>query len=423
LTGDVQPTPLDSAPGHSSLSGVRICLVFENSLKHYSRLLDEIAALREEGASVLWLTSDVGDEGAPPGVGKLVAPLDSSIAGSTARWRPLRVARNLWKEARASVADRLRPGWTARCRVAALHRIAARADVIWVIDFPSLPTAMVAAREAGAKVIYETVDLVPEYRHRGDRYRRMSLEEEGRLIGEVDGFITACDSYADYYVERFGAALGRRPVVRDNMPGHVAPRPKETTRPLQLLFLGALLPDRPVEELIRAIALASLDVTLTFQGRNHLGDAPEALVVELGLQDRVVILDPCPPSAIVETAASYDIGVVALRGENENERRASTSKLFTCMAAGLAVLGSDLPGIARIVRRHENGVLVDGMRPADWAAAIDTLAAMPDAGIDALKRRSLDAAWLYAWEKQRPAFVTEFVRALGRAGGEANHEA
>lgn len=79
MTGDVQPTPLDSAPGRSSLSGVRICLVFENSLKHYSRLLDEIAALREEGASVLWLTSDDGDEGAPPGVGKLVAPLDLSL--------------------------------------------------------------------------------------------------------------------------------------------------------------------------------------------------------------------------------------------------------------------------------------------------------------------------------------------------------
>lgn len=422
MTGGVKQTPLDPAPGHSLLSGVRICLVFEHSLSHYSRLLEEIAALQEEGASVLWLTSDEGDEGAPPQVGKMVTPLDSSIAGSTARWRPLRVVQNLWKEARASLAGRLRPGWTARYRVAALQRIAAGADVIWVIDFPSLPTVMEVSKKAGAKVIYETVDLVSEYDYQGDVHRRLSLEEEGRLIGGVDGFITACDSYADYYVEQFGAALARRPVVRDNMPGHTPPRPKPTTRPLQMLFLGALLLDRPVEELIRAIALASSDVTLTFQGKNHLGDEPAALVAELGLQDRVIILDPCPPGAIVETAAAYDVGVVALRGENENERRASTSKLFTCMAAGLAILGSDLPGIARIVQRHENGVLVDGMRPADWAAAIEALAAMPDAGIDALKRRSLDAARLYAWEKQRPAFLAEFSRALGRADPETAGE-
>jgi glycosyltransferase involved in cell wall biosynthesis len=189
--------------------------------------------------------------------------------------------------------------------------------------------------------------------------------------------------------------------------------------PLRLKFLGALLFDRPVEELTRAMALATADVTLTLQGKNHLGEAPAALVAELGLQDRVRILDPCPPGAIVETAASYDVGVVALRGENENERRASTSKLFTCMAAGLAILGSDLPGIARVVGRHTNGLLVGGMRPADWAAAIDALAAMSDTAIDSMKQRSLDAARLYAWEKQTPAFLGEFLRALGQGDREA----
>jgi glycosyltransferase involved in cell wall biosynthesis len=85
------------------------------------------------------------------------------------------------------------------------------------------------------------------------------------------------------------------------------------------------------------------------------------------------------------------------------------------MAAGLVVLGSDLPGIARIVRAHDNGLLVDGMDPHAWAAAIDRLASMPTGDLDSMKERSLRAANLYAWERQEPAYVAEFVRASSGA--------
>jgi len=163
LTGERTETLRDPGARSSLLAGVRICLVFEHSLSHYSRLLEEIAALQDGGASVQWLTSDDGADDPPPGVTRIVAPLDSSIAGSTARWRSLRVARNLAKVARASLADRVRPGWTARLRIAALERIAPHVDVFWVIDFPSLPTVMAVAQGTGTRVVYETVDLVPEY--------------------------------------------------------------------------------------------------------------------------------------------------------------------------------------------------------------------------------------------------------------------
>jgi glycosyltransferase involved in cell wall biosynthesis len=293
-------------------------------------------------------------------------------------------------------------------------------DIIWVIDFPRLGQVLRAARKSRARVVYETVDLVPEYLYRGVDYRRKCLDEERRLVGRIDGFITACESYADYYVERYGdAGLLRRPVVRDNMPSEIAAHINATRPPLRLLFFGSLLSDRPVLELIEAVAATTADVTLTFQGRDHLEESAARQVADriahLGLGSRVELLAPCPPDAMVETASAYDVGVVALRGADENERRASTAKLFTYMAAGLAVLGSDLPGIARIVRSHDNGLLVDGMDPHAWAAAIDRLAAMPTGDLDSMKERSLRAANLYAWERQEPAYVAEFVRAFSGA--------
>jgi glycosyltransferase involved in cell wall biosynthesis len=417
----VTRTPSGHGVGVSTgrpLEGSQICLVFDFGLSHYSRLLLEIGALQKAGAQVRLMTSNPAAD-APPGVETVYSPLGPneglirSIGWSTFGWSPLRPFR---KVARFIV-------WRASSRLHAtrysrkLQAILESVDIIWVIDFPRLGQVMRAARRQRARVVYETVDLVPEYLYQGADYRRKCLDEERRLIGCIDGFITACESYADYYLETYGdAGLLRRPVVRDNMPSEIAAHIKATTYPLRLLFFGSLMSDRPVLELVDAVAATTTDVTLTFQGRNHLNEGAARRIVDrvaqLGLQSRVEFLAPCPPDSIVETASAYDVGVVALRGADENERRASTAKLFTYMAAGLAVLGSDLPGIARIVRSHDNGLLVDGMVPQAWAAAMDRLASMPRGDLDSMKDRSLRAANFYAWEHQEPAFIAEFVRAL-----------
>ena len=214
-------------------------------------------------------------------------------------------------------------------------------------------------------------------------------------------------------MERYGGrGLDRRPVVRNDMPSEIVKAITPSSRPVRLVFMGFLQADRPVEELITAVSLASTDVTLTLQGENRLGDAPQRLIDRLGLSGRVSILGPCHPTEVVQTASRYDIGVVPLRGIDENERRATTTKCFTYMSAGLVILGSNLPGIARVVNGHRNGILVDGMEPAAWAEAMNRLAAMPADELDAMKQRSLDAARTYAWDKQKPAFIGEFVRAL-----------
>jgi glycosyltransferase involved in cell wall biosynthesis len=196
------------------------------------------------------------------------------------------------------------------------------------------------------------------------------------------------------------------------MPEQIVESIRPSHQPLRFLFLGSLMFDRPVAELIEAMARISSDVTLTLQGKNFLGEEPSRLIEALGLEHRVHLLEPCSPEEIIDAASAYDVGVIALRGLDENERRASTSKLFTYMSAGLAVIGSDLPGIARIVKQHVNGILVEGMEASVWANAIDAFASMSPQAVDAMKQRSIEAAQLHSWERQKPAFLAEFARAL-----------
>lgn len=404
------------------LEGVRICLVFEWSLSHYTRILQEIDALRSAGADIVLVTSHPRPEDAPPGIRVVVAPLDVSMVDSPLRWRPARISHNIARRWLRQAMTMVDTGWNARLRRMALNRIARDVDVFWVVDYPSLATTLDAAKGSGARLVYETVDLVPEYAHFTESQRKTMLEEEQRLISNVDSLITACDGYADYYVERYSAELPSTcPLVRNDAPATILGEPAPIRRPLRALFLGSLMHDRPVFELIDAMALLRSGVSLTFQGKNLLGDEPARRIAALGLQDRVRIIAPCPPDEIVDTASRYDIGIVALRGLDENERRASTTKLFTYMAAGLIVLGSNLPGIARIVQTFKNGLLVTGGEPGDWAAAIDLLAQLPSEALESMKANSLVGARAHSWETQMPAFVDEFSRVADKRRSSDRH--
>ena len=406
--------------GCPPLAGTRICLVFEHSLSHYTRLLQEIAALSDAGADMRILTSLPESETtgvslptthAPLPMYAVVRPPDIRQL-QAASGLPPRILRALIQASARVLSSLVRPLAVLERR-RALRSIAADTDVFWVIDFPSLAGVVRACRRSETKIVYETVDLVPEYLYRGDRYRRRQLRREAQLVGEVDGFITAADSYADYYVERYGhRGLARRPTVRDNMPAEIVSTFSPTHEPLELLFLGSLMFDRPIEELIHAMSLVKADVRLTFQGRNDLGNRPAELVAEYGLSHRVRVISPCPPDEIVVAASRYDVGIVALRGVDENERRASTSKLFTYLAAGLAVIASDLPGIARVVEPIGNGILVPSMEPDAWATAIDDMAAMGSTRINEMKSRSVEAAAQHSWEAQKAEFIAEFQRAI-----------
>lgn len=403
------------------LEGVRICLVFEHCLSHYTRTRQQIAALEEAGAVVRLLGQNEAPC-APAHIATTRAPLlrfthiPDPVPPSTLKWRvPRGIDNRLRDRRRKRIVAEISRGITEQ-RHEAIRKIASEVDLFWVVDYPSLPDVMAAVDHGRTKVLYETVDLVTEYEYEGPEARLALLADEQRLIAEIDGFVTAADSYADYYMEKYGGReLTRRPVVLDNMPARMVEAPKPAKKPYRVLFMGSLMFDRPLVELIDAMSKVQSDVTLSFQGKNYAGGVPERRIEELGLQDRVFLLEPCEPDATVDAAGEYDIGIVALKGENENERRASTSKLFTYMASGLAVLGSDLPGIASVVNKYSVGELVAGMEPDDWAAAIDHMAALPESRIDEMKRRSIEAARLHSWERERPAFIGEFVRALGRS--------
>ena len=85
-----------------------------------------------------------------------------------------------------------------------------------------------------------------------------------------------------------------------------------------------------------------------------------------GLGDRVQVLAPVPMRDLVASLDGYDVGVVPYLPVGMNNMLCSPNKLFEYMAAGLAVICSDLPVLRAVVADADCGLLVphgdhDGM--------------------------------------------------------------
>ena len=99
-----------------------------------------------------------------------------------------------------------------------------------------------------------------------------------------------------------------------------------------------------------------------------------------------------------------------------NHRLTTPNKLFEAMAAGVAVVASDLPGMATIVRATDCGVLCDPTDPTEIAAAIRRILDAPEDERLAFGRRGLVASHTtFNWETQVGLLLDEYGRLTGRS--------
>ena len=118
-----------------------------------------------------------------------------------------------------------------------------------------------------------------------------------------------------------------------------------------------------------------------------------------------------PPAAIPRYLAALDVGALPLPWTQHFAYYASAIKLFEYLAAGCAVLASDLPSAAEVVRDGETALLVP---PGDAQAWADALARLRDD--PALTRRLAEAARAlsarYTW-RARAERIRAFVEGSG----------
>lgn len=398
---------------------MRVCMIVRNPCVRDARVLKEAGTLAEAGHDVVVVA--IAEPGVPNEEERdgfritRIDPLPPSVR------RMLRlpiIFRAGWDRkpvvAGGAPAGAKRRWWQVAFRDHVVMRqlsdaaVRTPADVYHAHDLNTLPAALTAARRHGARLVYDAHELYPELAGLVARERARWARLDRRLVGYPDAIIVPSEGRADEFARRHSIA---RPYVVMNCPP-AAPPPDPAASPLAplrrdgealLVYAGGYTANRGLDNLVRAAGLVDR-ARVVMVGFGGVEPELRALVERDRLGDRVVFHEPVAHDQVVSLVAGADIGLAPYLPVGLNNMLAAPNKLFEYLHAGLAVAGSDLPDIRRVIEEHRIGNVFDAADPASIAAAVRGILAAPDE-LKAMRRRALEAAPRYTWEAQAAVLV------------------
>ena len=229
---------------------------------------------------------------------------------------------------------------------------------------------------------------------------------EAEIIQCSDAICVSCVEEEEQFRRLYGDPAGRIEIIAPGVehaffaPGDQAAARKaigfDPDRPL-VLFVGRIQPLKGPDVAIQAIAeLGRTDVQLAIvggsSGRNGDVQAAEAhaLVDELGVHDQVHFIEPRPHHILSTWYRAADVVLVPSRSESFG------LVALEAAACGIPVVASAVGGLLSLVDDGDTGYLVEGRRPADFAAAIATI--LDDADLAAsMSTAAVARARSYTW--------------------------
>jgi glycosyltransferase involved in cell wall biosynthesis len=213
----------------------------------------------------------------------------------------------------------------------------------------------------------------------------------GRVLRLAAGVIVLTQAQAEF-VRKTYRVCGERVFVVPNgvasdyfMP--IRPLRRIDRRPLRLLYVGRLSPQKNVGRLLGALSLVRRPVHLTVVGDGEMREALRTQAAELGLTN-VSFVGPGVGSELLREYSDAEAFVLP------SDKEGMPLVALEAMAAALPIVATDVPGNRELL----NGVaLMPKPEPAALAAALDALAADPEL-CHALSTRSAEAARVHTWD-------------------------
>ncbi len=391
----------------------RIAMIVWNEFRNDARVLKQAQTLQTEGYQVTVFALHT------PGITQRKETLADGIQvirvarRPSWRWRPVQQQ----KSGGSSVAGNPRPVlrlvarlWT---HLGLVTRIAwHRAAVVQAHDVNTLPTAWLAARLSGAKLVYDAHEISTS-REGYSRYRKWVALVERTLMPRTQGNITTTDARAKFFARAYAIA---RPLVLQNRPRFSNNPPTQRIRDelglLQswpiIVYQGGLQQGRGLERLLRLAATVQ-GAYFVLIGGGKMTATLMALRDELGLTGRVHFIPVVSLADLPSYTASADIGVQPIENTCLNHFTTDSNKLFEYVIAGLPVIATDFPEIRSIVKTHDIGLLVPAGDDLQLHAALKRLVDSPSLR-QKYARNAIKATTQLNWEQQEGVLVKLYQR-------------
>jgi len=333
-------------------------------------------------------------------------------------WTPVLFGRELSESSKLSVpfeAYRVRlpfqrgAGFYASLQLALLWQLFKhRCEAIWANDLDTLLPAYTVSRLRRLPLVYDSHEYFTEAAGLTGRpfQRGVWLAIERFLFPRVKAVITVNDSIAEAYHTRYPKAVCGKPLVVRNMPrakkelNQVDGRNwrEELGIPAEALFLilqGAFLDqDRGVVQAVEALRTQP-DWFLVVVGAGAEWDWANRQVEGLG--GRLICLPKMPFEKLRSLTAAADVGLSLDRSIHGNYWMSLPNKLFDYIHAGIPVVASPMPEVARIVENHAIGVIAEELDTEGIATAMKEL---QQQDFDGWRVRCLAASKILNWEAE-----------------------
>ena len=183
-------------------------------------------------------------------------------------------------------------------------------------------------------------------------------------------------------------------------------------RPI-VAYAGHLYAWKGVDVLLEALALVPAVRGLIVGGHEAEPDLGRlrALAERLGIAARVTFTGLVAPARVADLLRSATILALPNPPSAISNRFTSPLKLFEYMAAGRAIVASDLPSVREVLHDDVDALLVAPGDAAALADAIRRLVAEP-ALVERLGRRAAEAAPDYSWTRRAERLEALFTQVI-----------
>jgi glycosyltransferase involved in cell wall biosynthesis len=244
----------------------------------------------------------------------------------------------------------------------------AKPDIVHAHDTIALPIAVALRIFFRATVIYDAHELESDKAGGSRLQNRLILAIEKACWPWVGGFITVSQAIGEWYRRKFGAPGA---VIVLNTPEVAAPlvmpedfREESDIRVLMaasegdlvFTYVGAFEPGRGLEELIAVFSKPEVLSKLAILGDGTIREQLRTLAFE---HDNIVVLDPVPHHHLVKFIGGADYGFSMIQNISLSDYLCLPNKMFEYLNAGLTVICSDFPEMARVVNENAFGYAVE----------------------------------------------------------------
>lgn len=290
-------------------------------------------------------------------------------------------------------------------------------DAVWANDLDTLLACRLVSKLRRKKLIFDSHEYFTEAPELLDRPRVKKFWKriERRIVPKLPFMITVNDSIANLFTQEYNIPV----VVVRNVPLKIKDVNYKTRTELNLpedkkilIIQGSGINiDRGVEEAVLAMKNIENAILLIIGGGDVFPKLKE-IVKNEKLENKVYLIPKLKREELIHYTAAADIGLTLDKNTSINYLYSLPNKIFDYIQAGIAVLGTNLPEIANIIKKYNVGITIEKNEVHLLTETLNKMLS-DEKNILIWKKNSILASEELCWENESKALSTKIKEYVG----------